>query len=129
MAQHRAGFGEKPKSFPKKLTQGFDPAMGWVSPMAKRNPRPPTPEICPVCGEDVPPKALACPDCGACHKSGWREGALDEYDPAAPDSDFDYDEFVKEEFGKSRPAFHRVWWITALLLFIILGIGIFFGYN
>ena len=33
------------------------------------------PKVCPVCGEDVPPKARACPDCGACHESGWK---LDE---------------------------------------------------
>src|SRR2546430_7408073 len=38
-----------------------------------KNPRPP--EVCPACGEDVPPDALACPECGADHNSGWREDA------------------------------------------------------
>lgn len=28
---------------------------------------------CPVCGADVPRKAKACPECGACEKSGWSE--------------------------------------------------------
>ena len=36
----------------------------------------PTPAICPVCDEDVPPKAKACPNCGADERSGWREDAL-----------------------------------------------------
>lgn len=35
-----------------------------------------TPEICPVCDEDVPPKAKACPNCGADERSGWNEEAL-----------------------------------------------------
>ena len=30
------------------------------------------PAVCPVCGEDVPPQAKACPECGACHASGWK---------------------------------------------------------
>jgi hypothetical protein len=34
-----------------------------------------------------------------------------------PDEDFNYEEFVKQEFGSSRrPAIKRVWWITAILL-------------
>lgn len=28
---------------------------------------------CPVCGALVPRKAKACPECGACEKSGWSE--------------------------------------------------------
>ena len=43
-----------------------------------------TPEICPVCDEDVPPKALSCPNCGACHESGWK----DEDDEAAEEVDY-----------------------------------------
>ena len=35
-----------------------------------------TPEECPVCGEDVPRGALACPECGADERSGWREDAV-----------------------------------------------------
>lgn len=40
----------------------------------------PPPEVCPVCGEGVPPKSRACPDCGACYESGWREGQADGLD-------------------------------------------------
>ncbi|HEY3901149.1 MAG TPA: hypothetical protein VGM54_21240 [Chthoniobacter sp.] len=28
---------------------------------------------CPICGAEVPRRAKACPDCGACEKSGWSE--------------------------------------------------------
>ena len=51
------------------------------------------PKVCPVCGEDVPPNARACPDCGACHESGWKldeepdYGALDLPDWAYEDDD------------------------------------------
>ena len=80
-----------------------------------------TPEICPVCGEDVPPRALACPECGADHNSGWREGA-ESYDGVdLPDQDFDYDEFVRQEFGSGvKPAgIKPIWWITAIVLVVV----------
>jgi len=37
--------------------------------------RTPPPSECPVCGEPVPPDALACPSCGADERSGWDEEA------------------------------------------------------
>jgi len=76
-----------------------------------------TPKVCPVCGEDVPRTALACPECGADHASGWREDA-ETYDAVdLPDEDFNYEEFVKQEFGSSRrSAIKTVWWITAILV-------------
>jgi len=79
-----------------------------------------------VCGEDVPRKALACPECGADHRSGWQENA-EVYDGMdLPDDDFNYEEFVKQEFGSpQRPAIKRVWWITAILLIAAL-IAIYF---
>ena len=88
---------------------------------ANKPPKLSTPEICPVCGEDVPPKSLACPDCGADHRSGWREDA-GLYDGAGlPDGDFDYDEFVRQEFGSSiKPAgIKPIWWVTAVVLLVV----------
>ena len=78
------------------------------------------PKICPVCGEDVPRNALACPECGADHNSGWREGA-ETYDAVdIPDEDFNYDEFVRQEFGSGRKsAIKPIWWITALILLAV----------
>jgi hypothetical protein len=94
-----------------------------------RNPRtkPKTPDSCPVCGVDVPRDALACPECGADHNSGWREDA-DSYDGLdLPDEDFNYDEFARREFGTSfRPAgIKPLWWITAILI-ILASIALYF---
>jgi len=70
-----------------------------------------------VCGEAVPRSALACPECGADHSSGWREDA-EVYDAVdLPNEDFNYEEFVQQEFGSSRKrVIKKVWWITAILL-------------
>jgi hypothetical protein len=72
---------------------------------------------CPVCGADVPRKAKACPECGACDKSGWSE---DHYldgvdlpdDPAALPA--------RSGSGSGR---QRLWQIVAaivLLAFLLL---------
>lgn len=70
-----------------------------------------------MCGESVPRNALACPECGADHNSGWREGA-EAYDGVDLPDDFNYDEFVEKEFGGSpKPAgISPLWWITAIIL-------------
>ena len=79
-----------------------------------------TPEVCPVCGADVPSAALACPECGADHNSGWRQDAETYEALDLPDEDFNYDEFVREEFGSSfKPAgMKTIWWITAILIIV-----------
>ena len=77
-----------------------------------------TPEECPVCGEEVPRGALACPACGADHNSGWKEDA-ESYDGLGlPDDGFNYEEFVEQEFGSSpKPAgIKTLWWVTAILV-------------
>src|SRR5437763_4338794 len=84
------------------------------------------PEVCPVCGEDVPRRALACPECGADHNSGWREDAQNYDGVDLPEGGFDYDDFVRREFGSRRPAgIPTIWWITALLL-IVVSIALYF---
>jgi len=82
-----------------------------------------TPEICPVCGEEVPAGALACPECGADERSGWREGVVDGLD--LPEEEFDYGEFVQKEFGREvKPAgIGWAWWaaaVAALLAFLAM---------
>lgn len=95
------------------------------------------PEICPQCGAVVPPKARACPECGSDEETGWSERAAAQ-NLGLPDEEFDYDEFVKEEFGpKTGPAarprgIHWFWWILALGLavlglFFLSGAGRLFG--
>ncbi len=79
------------------------------------------PGQCPVCGEWVPRKAVACNCCGACALSGWKAdaGHYDGLDLPDEDDSFDYDKFVAEEFGAPhRP--HGIsplwWWVAVLLL-------------
>ena len=90
-----------------------------------------TPEVCPVCGEDVPRGALACPECGADHRSGWREDAAAGDGLDLPDGEkgkFNYEEFVQNEFGSGpKPTGVRfIWWITALLLLAAM-VALYFG--
>lgn len=37
---------------------------------------PPPPAECAHCGAAIPPRAKACPECGADERSGWREQSL-----------------------------------------------------
>src|SRR5690242_15878048 len=95
----------------------------------RRRVQPRTPEVCPVCGTDVPPRALACPECGADHNSGWKENA-DTYDGVnLPDDDFNYDDFVNREFGsRAKPrGIKMAWWIIGILLLVALLLMYFYA--
>lgn len=86
------------------------------------------PETCSNCGADVPRGAKACPECGADEKTGWSDTAYADR-LGIPDENFDYDEFVKEEFGRPRVkprGIHWIWWVTALVL-ILLFLFFFLG--
>ena len=75
------------------------------------------PDICPVCGEVVPPKARACPGCGADERAGWDEDAQ-VYDALdLPDPSYDRGKFLEEEFGtpRRRPAKAKFWSAVGLL--------------
>lgn len=81
-----------------------------------------TPETCPNCGAEVPARAKACPECGACEETGWSEEA-EGGGLGLPDESFDYDQFVKKEFGAGardpmRPK--PVWALVALVMAVIL---------
>jgi hypothetical protein len=80
------------------------------------------PETCPNCGADVPSKAKACPDCGACEATGWSDEARTD-GLGLPDDSFEYDDYVQKEFGppKLTPrGIHPVWWVVAILLIAAL---------
>ena len=81
------------------------------------------PETCPECGAMVPANASACPECGADEQTGWSERAQAQR-LGLPDDEFDYDEFVKEEFGNAkrpaRPPIGWFWWVVALVLLIAI---------
>ena len=78
-------------------------------------------DTCPNCGADVPPKAKCCPGCGSDETTGWSDSAHAN-NLGIPDENFDYEEFVKDEFGgRTKPrGIHWVWWLTALLLVVLL---------
>ncbi len=79
------------------------------------------PEICPNCGAIVPRNAKSCPECGSDEKTGWSDSAHAD-NLGIPDDNFDYDEFVKEEFSpaSAKPrGIHWVWWLTALILVLL----------
>jgi len=77
---------------------------------------------CPVCGEDVPAKAKACPQCGACEKSGWNEEASEGDGLDLPEEDFNYEKFTAEEFGTPRKLHgkERFWKVAGTVLLVIL---------
>jgi hypothetical protein len=78
------------------------------------------PEICPNCGATVPRNAKACPECGSDEQTGWSDATeTDGLD--LPDENFDYDNFVKKEFGSKSPVPHGIkwfWWLIALLVLV-----------
>jgi hypothetical protein len=79
---------------------------------------PMSPEVCPNCGAAVPAGAKACPGCGADEQTGWSEQANpDGLD--LPEEQFDYDDFVRREFGVLRAVprgVHWFWWLVAILV-------------
>lgn len=77
------------------------------------------PEVCPHCGAEVPSTAKACPECGSDEGTGWSEEAHAD-SLGLPDADFNYDEFVKEEFGgKSRLPLGIRWWWWVVAVFVL----------
>jgi hypothetical protein len=64
---------------------------------------------CPVCGAGVPRKAKACPECGACEKSGWSE---DQY--------LDGLNLPDEDWGARPrpPGLSRFWWVVTVIVLL-----------
>ena len=76
--------------------------------------------MCPVCGEDVPHDVLACPQCGADDNSGWREDANTYGGVDLPEHNFNYDDFVNQEFGSQTkpPGLKTIWWVVGIALIV-----------
>lgn len=70
----------------------------------------------------MPRSALACPECGADHHSGWREDAA-VYDALdLPSEEFEDEELLDKEFGARRTPSRRqiIWWIAAVIALLAL---------
>jgi predicted nucleic acid-binding Zn ribbon protein len=78
--------------------------------------------ICPVCGATVPAKAKACPECGADEKTGWSDQTVYDGTGIEDPDEFDYDEFVRREFGAGQRRSRRawLWWITAAVILALI---------
>jgi len=70
---------------------------------------------CPVCGADVPRRAKACPDCGACEKSGWSQDR--QYDGLNLGEDFTVQEYGR---GARRPGLPRFWMVVGILVVVAM---------
>ena len=79
------------------------------------------PDICPVCGTEVPPSARACPECGADDTTGWNEDRAVYDGLDLPDDEFDYNEYLKKEFGDTgKPAKKRLPWLCIIGLTLVV---------
>ena len=85
--------------------------------------------FCPNCGSELSDSSNACPECGSCEETGWSDRA--RYDAMGVDYDpeeFDYDQFVENEFGnaeKSRNSRQILWALVALILAFIFLLSYF----
>lgn len=77
---------------------------------------------CPFCGTEVRVGSKGCPGCTPGAGKSWQQdSSLDGVDLPDDPEEFDYDDFVKREFGKTarvvKPAGLKwKWWITGVLL-------------
>ena len=75
-----------------------------------------------MCGTEVPPSARACPECGADDTTGWNEDRAVYDGLDLPDDEFDYDEYLKKEFGNAEKTGEKTnkLWIWLILIGIAL---------
>ena len=79
----------------------------------------PPPAECAQCGVDIPPRARACPECGADERTGWREQSI--YDGLdLPDPD---DAPPPRRSGQ-LPWYWVVTIVTVLLLLVLAALGL-----
>jgi len=75
----------------------------------------------------VPPNAKACPECGACEETGWNERAESDH-LGLPNDEFDYDDFVKREFGEETAKPRGIawfWWVAAAIVAAVFAVLLF----
>ncbi len=79
-----------------------------------------SPENCANCGAAIPPKARACPECGADERTGWAEQSI--YDGLdLPDDE--------PQESDNRTRLHRqakqwFWWLIGVILILTLILGV-----
>jgi hypothetical protein len=74
--------------------------------------------VCPNCGEVLIGDPTSCSRCGADDETGLSGSTPDGLD--LPDDEFDYDEFIAEEFGgRPRRSQTALWFLIGLALALI----------
>lgn len=78
--------------------------------------------VCPACGVEIHANAVGCRACGARKENG--EWLLPEtYDGLgiSEEDDFDYEEFVREEFGEGTPRRDpkKVFWTVVAIILVL----------
>ncbi len=91
---------------------GDSSSRGQRGKRKRRRPRATRP--CPHCGADVLIGAAACRSCGSDANTGWAEDAaargVDLPAGYGGEEEFDYDEFLAQEFGRTRGGRRVVPW-------------------
>lgn len=80
------------------------------------------PEVCPVCGAEIPARAKACPQCGADERTGWNEEAT-RYDGLdLPDHAFEEESpkrgLRREHIGPTGIPYFT--WFVAFVMLVII---------
>jgi hypothetical protein len=86
---------------------------------------------CPSCGAEVRVGSRGCPSCRSGAAPNWQQDeSLDGLDLPDDPQEFDYNDFVKREFGGGGPSRLKPaglawkWWITGVLLLAAVAWGI-----
>ncbi len=81
--------------------------------------------FCPNCGARLEEKWSACPECGSCSRTGWsRRARYESMGVDCDDDGFDYEEFVKEEWGgkkrSARSSRDFLWGLVGAFLILVV---------
>jgi hypothetical protein len=77
--------------------------------------------VCPHCGEVLIGDPTNCRRCGADEETGWASDSATA-GLGLPDDEFDYDEFMREEFGTGRRRWLPALWIVTGVLAALLAV-------
>ena len=76
--------------------------------------------VCPHCGEVLVGDPSSCSRCGADDETGWSGSTL--YDGVELDGDFDYEDYLADEFGPDTGHAHRSRWVLLVIAGMIVAL-------